>query len=52
MVRIGFESPEYQTVESDTDPVEVCAVVMEPPMLGRQVVVTISTMDGTATAGM
>ena len=47
VVRIGFEKTMYVTLENSS--VEVCAVVMAPPTLGRQVRVNLATTDDTAT---
>ena len=45
---IGFESVIYTSTEDDTAVQEVCAVVMGGVQLGRTVVVTLRSMDGSA----
>lgn len=47
VARIGFEREVYVTRENTTE--EVCAVLIPLPTLGRQVVVTLQTRDGSAT---
>ena len=48
MPRIGFERPRYSATEDDDDRTEVCVVVFSPPDLGREVVVTVQSRDGSA----
>ncbi len=48
---IGFKKLVYESSENDSATQEVCAIVMEPvqPAPGRRVVVTLTSMNGTAT---
>ena len=48
---IGFKKLVYESSENDSATQEVCAIVMAPVQLapGRSVVVTLTSMDGTAT---
>ncbi len=43
---IGFDNQVYESSENAVQ--EVCAEVMAPVQLGRSVVVTLRSMDGTA----
>lgn len=45
---IGFERPVYIAMENNNNVTEVCAVLMAPPSLARELVVTLQSMDGTA----
>ncbi len=51
VVTIGFKKIVYESSENDFATQEVCAIVMTPVQLapGRSVVVTLTSMDGTAT---
>ena len=49
VVVVQFERPLYRINENNTRSTEVCAVVIEPPTLDKQVTFTIETEDGTAT---
>jgi len=46
VVRIGFEQTMYVAVENSS--VEICAIILAPPTLGKQVVINLATTDDTA----